>query len=1565
MRIIRHIFLGLFLLFGLAPSAPADEVTQVGAARIDITPDEPIRLAGYGNRTTEASEVAQPLWAKAIAIGGDDLPGPAVMIAVENCGMTTQIRDRVASQLSKQVGLPSDHLVISVTHTHAGPMLTDWAPFIFGSDLTPDQQQRIDRYTQRLADLLIDVSKQALADRQPARLFWGVGEAGFAVNRRRVQDGSWTGFGEQANGPVDHRLPLLVARNMDDEVFAVVANYACHCTTLGGSFNKIAGDWAGFAAESIEEDFSGAIALITIGAGADANPTPRGNDLDICRQQGRQLADEVKRLIGTGLASVSTQLECHYRSIQLPFDELPSRDEWKQRAAGTGAQGYHASQFLASLERGEELPHQIPYTVATWTFGDDLAMVFLAGEVVVDYALRLYEEMDGERLWITAYSNDVPCYIPSQRILREGGYEADRSMIYYARPAPLAGETEQRIMDTIQKLLPPRYYSVAKQELSPPPKSPEDAIRSMRLPSDVRIDIAAAEPLIVDPVAFDWGPDGRLWVVEMRDYPNGLGWNGKGDPLNTPGGRVKVLVDDDQDGRFDRATVFLDDLSYPTGIKVWRQGVMVTSAPDIFYAEDTDGDDRADRRETLYRGFGEGNQQHRVNGLRWGLNHWLYLANGDSGGKIRSLRTGQELEVAGRDIRISPDDGGLETESGQTQFGRCRDDAGNWFGGNNSHPIWHYVLDDNHLRRNPHVKAASTRREIAEQPGAAPVYPASKTLSRFNDFDKVDRFTSACSPLIFRDLELLQKDPRQYAFVCEPVHNLVHRSIVRADDVSFVSQRGGDESQAEFLASDDNWFRPSMVRTGPDGALWVADMYRLVIEHPTWIPTAWQQKLNLRAGDDRGRIYRIRFPGMPTRPLPKLDTKTTSELVATLDDPNGTRRDMVHQMLVWRDDPAAVEPLRQLMADARWPATRWHALYLLDAFDALDSSLLEQAIDEFGPITRRHAIRLAESRLNDEPNLGDALLRWLNVEDPTPEDRLVTLQLAATLAAWDDDRAAKALAAIAVDNVDNPYLVATAMSSLNGENLPVVLPQVLTLSHEQPAEQLLQPLLRTAIALKDVPSLKKGLKVVMRRGQDDYATWQLDILSQLLPVVQQHERQSGSLGEEWQQSLQDVMLRCRTLARQGGEADLEMRIAATRLLGQFNRDRDPNRRILAKLLDPQNPLPIQEAAITAIASQPDDQTPPLLLGSWDSLSPNIRGQILDKLIERSPWCLALLERVETGQLSASLLDARRRQQLLRHRDKSVAQRAASLLEATTNSNRQQLVDQYRAAAPSTGNPQSGQQLFTKHCSKCHRFQGAGHSVGPDLAAVTDRSLPAMILAVMDPNRAVEDKFLDFVAVTTDGRQHTGMIVREDSNSITLSAGEGKEQTLLRGEIELFRSAGKSMMPEGLERELSPEHISDLVAYVNSVRPAPKTFPGNTPQVAPVRNDGSIRLFAIHSRIHGPTLMFEDEHRNLGWWQSTEDFASWDVNVPRAGRYRVRIDYSCPEDSAGNRFQINAAGQSIGQAVNGTGGWNQYRSATVGTLDLPDGPAEIVIRSDGPISGALMDLRTVLLHPVDE
>jgi neutral ceramidase len=426
-----------------AMAADVGQVRPVGVARIDITPDYPIRLTGYAVRKKESEGVTQKLWAKALAFGSDK-DGPAILITVDNCGVPANVREEVVQRLRQKKRIKSERVAICSTHTHSAPWLKGYLPNIFSGPIPPEEQARVDRYTRELTDALQTVAVNALQDRRPAKLSRGLGQAGFAANRRTK------------GGPADHDLPVLFVTDPSGNLRAIFASYTCHGTTLGGDFNQLCGDWVGYAQEYLEREHPGAIALIALGCAGDANPSPR-TGLEFTKQHGQEICTAVGRVLANTLSPADGKLACRAKLIELPLDTLPTRAEWETRAKDTNYIGSHARLNLARLDRGEKLPTKVPYLVQTWTFGKGLAMIFLPGEVVVDYSLRLKKEYDPSRLWVNAYANDVPCYIASERILKEGGYEGGGAMIFYDKPARLAPGVENLIVGTVHKLVPKEF----------------------------------------------------------------------------------------------------------------------------------------------------------------------------------------------------------------------------------------------------------------------------------------------------------------------------------------------------------------------------------------------------------------------------------------------------------------------------------------------------------------------------------------------------------------------------------------------------------------------------------------------------------------------------------------------------------------------------------------------------------------------------------------------------------------------------------------------------------------------------------------------------------------------------------------------------------------------------------------------------------------------------------------------------------------------------------------------------------------------------------------------------
>ena len=1140
-------------------------------------------------------------------------------------------------------------------------------------------------------------------------------------------------------------------------------------------------------------------------------------------------------------------------------------------------------------------------------------------------------------------------------IVRKDG--SDNGFFVHSRHLFWQNEGTAGLPDLVDR----RSFNDLLKNVEPKAKSPKAGLQSMHVRPGFRVELVAAEPLVMDPVAFDWGSDGKLWVVEMADYPLGIDGKGK------HGGRVRFLEDTNNDGKYDKSTLFLDGVPYPNGIMPWRDGVLVSAAPDVFYAADTDGDGKADLKRVLFTGFREGNQQHRVNGFAWGLDNWVHLANGDSGGSIKAVQTvsGNKLKAkpvnfSGRDLRIWPDEGLLDPQSGQSQFGRNRDDWGNWFGNNNSHPLFHFILADHYLRRNPHFAPPAARVEVPETPGATPVFPASRTLPRFNDHDRANRFTSACSSIIYRDNRF---GPHFAAnmFVCEPVHNLVSRQVLTQKGIRFSSRRAPDEQESEFLASTDNWFRPVFLRTGPDGALWIADMYRHVIEHPQWIPNDWQRRLDLRAGHDKGRIYRV-VPVTGKRSIPRLDQSDGAGLVAALDSPNGWQRDTAQRLLIHKQDRSAIEPLNKMVLTNKRPLARLHALCTLDGLGALDTDLLLKALSDKHPAIRRHAIRLSEPFLSQSEPLINAVLQ--RVADT---DVQVQLQLAYSLGEIDHSQASNVLTKLAQRHVNDPYLLAAVMSSLNNANVGAVLEGLTSAKSNIPA-RLLGQVLGMTVKFNNKDAVTRALARITKSTNGDYSNDQMRVLSSLLEALNRQRIPITKLLDKKRpehaailNDLQAISSKASTTARskQAKEAD---RLVAIRFLGMTLGNGTDVAADLGKLLVLQESFEVQSAAVAALNQIGDDSVPTVLLTAWKGHGPRLRSRIVESLLSRTSWSSKLTSRIESRHVLPAEIDTVHRLRLLKHRDVAIRSKAEKLFGGAVDPQRQKVVDSYRKALQLKPNSITGAAVFKKRCSTCHKLKEIGKPVGPDLAALKDKSPTTMLTAILDPNKAVESKFINYTAVTEGGLAHSGMLVSESGNSITLSAADGKQTTLLRSEIETLVSSNKSFMPEGMEKDLSLQDMADVIAFVAGTNPPPKSFPGNKPELIRPDNHGRLTLAATNAEIYGPSIIFEPTYKNIGFWRREADHVVWPIETDKSNEYTVYLNYACDNATAGNRFVLQIGNQNLTGKVDGTGTWDEYRNVEIGRITLSAGRQHATFRSDGNVRGYMIDLRAIELIP---
>lgn len=1422
-----HRLMLLFLMAAVVGSttdgAAFAQEFRAGFAKVDVTPEEPVRLSGYANRAKPMEGVDVPLFVRAVALQHGQ-GAPHVLLSVESIGFPGTFSKAVFEALPEPVRSDRALFVMASTHSHTAPHVAAGLSNLFTTPQPPEELAATERYTAFLQARCIEAAKAALADLKPAKLSVSEGSAPFAKNRRRVQSGVYQGFGEVPEGPVDHAVPVVrISDPASGKTRGLMFNYACHCTTFGPGHNRLNGDWAGYAMSNLETAEPGIVALCTIGCGADANPMREGPmQLELSLQQGKTLSDEVAAVAKEGREITAAPLAT-FGYAGLPIDRPTLPDLEKKLKDANPTVRRHAEEMIATHQRMGRLPETYPMPIQAWRFGDQFTMVFLGGEVVVDYALRIKQELGAPAklqrtdlkplaeplpatkapVWVTAYANDVFGYVASERVRTEGGYEVDTSMIYYLQPGRWSTGTEEVVMRRVHELL--------KNSTSDRALSVDEALKTFTVPEGMELSVVAAEPLISDPVSMTVAPDGRLWVVQMGDYPRGL------DDKGQAGGKVVVLSDTDNDGRSDESKIFLEGIPYPTGVFPYRDGAFVSGAPEIYFARDTDGDGKADTHDVWFSGFKLANPQHRINGFAYGLDGWLYVASGDFSEDVVCHKTGERINMSGRDMRFHPDTGKMETVSGRTQFGRVRNDYGEWFGNNNSTPLFHFPMDDQDLLRNPFVPSPPPL--VVQGKSVGEVFPTSRTVDRFNDLNRANRITSGCGPVIVRDSRLGEGIDGAGLF-CEPVHNVVCRVALTQQGATFSGDRHPSEKQSEFFSSRDNWFRPVRVVNAPDGSLWVADMYRHVIEHPQWIPEAWQAQLDIRAGADKGRIYRLASKAHPPTPIVDLTKLSTKELVEVLRDSSGARRDLAQQLIVERNDRSAHSALDAILASDASAPVLIQALATRKLLAPGDVAALAGLLAHSEPRVRRVCVDLIGRSEPSDGAIRASLLKLVG-----DEDLRVRLQLAVVLGNWKSPEAVDALATLALTDLDDRWMQAAVLSSARGK-ADMLLAALVHSAADRVAKTTLATHL-TSTVLGDDPSTGSARVFTLigrtsgigQTSGSSVEDWQLQLLAACLNGLARQKQSLATLEEsrndETRSALTAVEPVFETARRMAADDTTppQRRLLAIPLLGRQCDMHEADLKTLVSLLSARQPVNIQQAAIAAITSSRADNIPALLLGNWKTQEPALHQEVLNVLVSRKEWTHALVDSIESGDIRSSELNAAVQSRLLQHSDDSIRARSAGLLKPTAA--RQSVLKDYAGVMTTKGDVVHGTEVFTKNCSACHRMHDRGNDVGAKLASLTNKSTDSLLTAILDPNQAVEGNFVGYVAAMNDGRTFTGMIVEQTATSITLARPDGKRETLLRIDLEELASTGKSFMPEGLEKDLKQQDIADVIAFLQA------------------------------------------------------------------------------------------------------------------------------------------------------
>ena len=952
------------------------------------------------------------------------------------------------------------------------------------------------------------------------------------------------------------------------------------------------------------------------------------------------------------------------------------------------------------------------------------------------------------------------------------------------------------------------------------PLEPEESLAHFKLAPGVKIELAAAEPEVVDPVAVRFDEDGRLWVVEMRDYPNG--------PISgeKPLSRIKALEDTDGDGRFETARVFADQLLFATGVQPWHGGVIVTYSGRIEWMKDTDGDGRADLRETWFTGFAEENPQLRANHPRFALDNFIYVANGLRGGMVTSTwsRGRREVSISGRDFRFEPLRGACGAVSGNGQFGMTFDDYGNRFICSNRNPLVHVVLEERYLARNPLLAVPAVVNDVAASGDNSHIYPISQAWT--TSILHAGQFTAACGAEVYRGDAL----PERFVgcgFTCEPTGNLIHCEVIEPAGATFVGRP--EREGVEFLATADAWFRPVNLETGPDGALYVVDMYRAVIEHPQFVPDELKERPDLRDGDDRGRIYRLLSEGATKRPaLPKLADAGPETLAPLLAHRNPWYRNTAARLIYehqWRQ----AKPLVEAMArKAETDAARVQALWTLQGWHELSPESLRHALDDRHPRVRETAVLLAEPLLAE--NVG---LRRRVIELAADGDARLRFQVALSLGAAQSDDVLTPLAQIALAGADDVWTrraVLTAVPDKPHELLALLLDRLSSAGissakqtgrlHHEGIDQMLSETARLVGSRRQTEEITGVLRKLAALKGAHSLPRKMAILTGMALGVQHRGLSWAVMAGRFAQdatargAAETIFKQAADLARDP-QADLALRTQACELL-QFGAD-DPAVPVLAAIVESEPNQSLKLQAVTALASHAGDRVTDLLIDALGRQTPAVRRAMLNALLARTDRVGRLLDEIAAGRLKASELDPLQAGRLRQHADTQLRARAVELLAAAEPAERAEVVQRYRAALDLKADPQHGREVFQKNCATCHRIGSLGVDVAPSIADSRTKTQEQLLIDILEPNRAIDNNYVSYSVTTADGQSLVGVISAETASSITLKQPEGKLLTLARGDVEEIHSNGVSLMPEGLEKNVSMQDMADLISFIKNWR----------------------------------------------------------------------------------------------------------------------------------------------------
>lgn len=932
--------------------------------------------------------------------------------------------------------------------------------------------------------------------------------------------------------------------------------------------------------------------------------------------------------------------------------------------------------------------------------------------------------------------------------------------------------------------------------------SPAEEQKTFQLEPNLKVELVAAEPMVVAPVAIAFDEQSRMFVAENRGYPTGPGL---GQP---PAGKIALLEDKNRDGVYETRTDFAEGLTFPNGVLPWKGGVFVTCAPDLLYLKDTDGDGKADERKVVFTGFATtGSTQLRVCSPTLAPDCWIYMNGGLSGGKVTSpdFPGHPPVDMTHNDFRFRPGDWSVfEPTDGKGQFGLAFDDAGHRFFCMNRVHVQHVVTESRYWKRNPRLAFSETVQDCPEsmmpEPlkghrSAARIYPISHNITTADSH--AGTFTAACGLVIYNGNAL---PPEMYgnSFVCDPTGNLVHRDQLIPSGATFLARRS--EKPTEFFAAADDWCRPVNLAVGPDGALYICDMYRKTIEHPDYLPEEIRKRTDFESGKNMGRIWRVNAK-TPKTQRAKLFRR--DELIADLAHANGWVRATAQRMLL---EDSGRERIRSALEPFLLKSTRewlelkgqFLALELLIAIAEPTDERLKKVLQRPPSSPEALATEVERSATVDPAHAVRVLSKL--AQDSNPR---VRFQCALSIGEMGENlRPLKTLTEVAERSPEDRWTRAAVLSSITGVEKPFLL-EALNRESSAGAYNLL---IRDASRM--AASAASGDRAVL------FARFQAlkDPMRKLAAVAGIIEALGEKALPEDNKERNALFATAGEIANTAGE-QLDNRLIAIEFLASARAEESLQPLLAA--LDPSQPIDLQKAAVQSLLKRRDAHIIARVLdpSRWQNLSPATREIFLSGFISNAGLLPLFLDELQSGAIVPNILSANQRRQLREHKDPIVRAAAEKFFASAESTDRMKVFHECKSVLDLKPAPRNGQQVFLRTCGACHRLDREGTPVGPDLFSIRNQPKESILLHIIVPDYEIVPGFTAYNVELQDGSSYSGLIISETDASLTLRLPGGVEQNILRTNVKSLQSSKISLMPAELEKTMTRQELADLLAYL--------------------------------------------------------------------------------------------------------------------------------------------------------